>query len=85
MKITDLKVHVLEWERPPHHWRDGLPAGGPKGRETFLRILTDEGVEGHSTHCGALGSDGQSHGSARLSSARRRAQPPSGLRQHVDP
>ena len=52
MKITGLKVHLLEWERPPHHWRDGLPAGGPKGRETFLRILTDEGVEGHSTHWG---------------------------------
>jgi L-alanine-DL-glutamate epimerase-like enolase superfamily enzyme len=52
MKITDLKVHVLEWARPPHHWRDGLPRGGPKGRETLLRILTDEGVEGHSTHWG---------------------------------
>ena len=52
MKITGLKVHVLEWDRAPHHWRDGLPAGGPKGRETLLRIQTDEGIEGHSTHWG---------------------------------
>jgi L-alanine-DL-glutamate epimerase-like enolase superfamily enzyme len=28
----------LEWDRRPYHWRDGLPAGGSKARETLLRI-----------------------------------------------
>lgn len=52
MKITGLKVHVLEWDREPYQWRDGLPPGGPKGRETLLRIQTDTGVEGHSIKWG---------------------------------
>ncbi len=52
MKITGLQVHTLEWDRKPYQWRDGLPPGGPKARETLLRIMTDEGVEGYSTHWG---------------------------------
>ena len=52
MKITGLKVHVLEWDREPYQWRDGLPPGGPMGREALLRIQTDAGVEGHSLQWG---------------------------------
>ena len=48
MKITGLKVHVLEWERGPVNWRDGLMPGGTKGHDALLRIITDAGVEGHS-------------------------------------
>ena len=51
MKITGVKVHTVEWERGPYHWRDEIMPNGPTGRTNLLRILTDEGVEGWST-CG---------------------------------
>lgn len=46
MKITDVTVSVVEWDRPGMHWRDGIKADGPRARAGFLRISTDEGVEG---------------------------------------
>ncbi len=24
MKITDVKIHHIEWERGPYHWRDEI-------------------------------------------------------------
>jgi L-alanine-DL-glutamate epimerase-like enolase superfamily enzyme len=51
MKITAVKIHHVEWERGPYHWRDGIMPGGPTGRTALLRILTDEGTEGLSP-CG---------------------------------
>ena len=48
MKITGVKVHVLEWDRKPGRWADAYMPHGPKAHETFVRILTDEGMEGHS-------------------------------------
>ena len=50
MKITDVKIHHVEWERGPYHWRDGILPSGPTARTALLRILTDEGVEGMSTY-----------------------------------
>jgi len=47
MKITGIKVHQLEWPRSPAHWADPFPTYGPVGRETFVRVLTNEGLEGH--------------------------------------
>ena len=47
MKITGIKVHQLEWERPSAHWADPFPPMGPTAHETFVRVLTDEGLEGH--------------------------------------
>jgi L-alanine-DL-glutamate epimerase-like enolase superfamily enzyme len=46
MKITGVKVHHIEWERGPYHWRDGIMPNGPTGNTALLRILTDEGIEG---------------------------------------
>ena len=51
MKITDVKIHYVEWQRDPYHWRDGIMPGGPSARTGLLRILTDEGLEGWS-YCG---------------------------------
>jgi L-alanine-DL-glutamate epimerase-like enolase superfamily enzyme len=51
MKITAVKIHHVEWERGPYHWRDGIMPNGPTGRTALLRILTDEGTEGLSP-CG---------------------------------
>ena len=51
MKITAVKIHHVEWERGPYHWRDGIMPNGPTGRTALLRILTDEGIEGLSP-CG---------------------------------
>jgi L-alanine-DL-glutamate epimerase-like enolase superfamily enzyme len=50
MKITDVKVHHIEWERGPYHWRDEIMPSGPTARTALLRILTDEGIEGISTY-----------------------------------
>ena len=50
MKITDIKIHHIEWERGPYHWRDEIMPAGPTARTGLLRILTDEGVEGLSTY-----------------------------------
>ena len=46
MKITGVKVHTVEWERGPYHWRDEIMPSGSTARAGLLRILTDEGVEG---------------------------------------
>jgi L-alanine-DL-glutamate epimerase-like enolase superfamily enzyme len=46
MKITGVKIHHVEWERGPYHWRDEIMPSGPTGRAALLRILTDEGIEG---------------------------------------
>lgn len=50
MKITDIKIHHIEWKRGPYHWRDGIMPNGPMARTALLRILTDEGVEGLSPY-----------------------------------
>ena len=52
MKITDVKIHHVEWERGPYHWRDEIMPYGSTARASFIRILTDEGVEGLSTRAG---------------------------------
>lgn len=52
MQITDVKVHRVEWERGPYHWRDEIMPSGSTARTALLRILTDEGVEGISTYGG---------------------------------
>ena len=53
MKITAVKIHHVEWERGPYHWRDGIMPNSPTGRTALLRILTDEGIEGLSP-CGGV-------------------------------
>lgn len=50
MKITGVKIHHVEWERGPYHWRDEIMPSGPTGRAALLRILTDEGIEGLSLY-----------------------------------
>ena len=50
MKITGIKIHHVEWERGPYHWRDGIMPNGPMARTALLRILTDEGIEGLSPY-----------------------------------
>ena len=50
MKIKGVKIHHVEWERGPYHWRDEIMPAGPTGRTALLRILTDEGVEGLSPY-----------------------------------
>ncbi|MBN1875497.1 MAG: racemase [Anaerolineae bacterium] len=50
MKITDIKIHYIEWNRGPYHWRDGIMPAGAMARTALLRILTDEGVEGLSSY-----------------------------------
>lgn len=47
MKITDLKLHRVEWDiGASFNWRDGIRPRGPKGSVTLLRVITDEDVEG---------------------------------------
>jgi L-alanine-DL-glutamate epimerase-like enolase superfamily enzyme len=50
MKITGIKIHHVEWERGPYHWRDEIMPAGATGRPALLRILTDEGIEGLSPY-----------------------------------
>jgi L-alanine-DL-glutamate epimerase-like enolase superfamily enzyme len=57
MKITGVKIHHVEWERGPYHWRDGIKPYGPMARAGLLRILTDEGVEGWSPYRGGANID----------------------------
>lgn len=47
MKITDVKAYAVPVpvERP-YIWRDGLPGSGTLRETTWLRIITDEGIEG---------------------------------------
>lgn len=49
MKITSVKIHHVEWERGPYHWRDGIKPNGTMAQTALLRILTDDGVDGVST------------------------------------
>jgi L-alanine-DL-glutamate epimerase-like enolase superfamily enzyme len=53
MKITGVKVHLVEWNRGPYHWRDGIKPNGPLAQAGLMRILTDDGLEGWSP-CGAV-------------------------------
>ena len=53
MKITGVKVHLVEWNRGPYHWRDGIKPNGPLAKAGLMRILTDDGLEGWSP-CGAV-------------------------------
>jgi L-alanine-DL-glutamate epimerase-like enolase superfamily enzyme len=46
MKITGVKIHHVQWERGPYHWRDGIMPNGPTATSGLLRIMTDEGIEG---------------------------------------
>src|SRR5690349_21533484 len=49
MKITDVKAYVVE--QPVEHqfvWRAGLPGSGTTTETTWLRVLTDAGIEGWS-------------------------------------
>jgi L-alanine-DL-glutamate epimerase-like enolase superfamily enzyme len=46
MKIIGMKIHHIEWERGPYHWRDGIMPNGAMAKTALLRILTDEGIEG---------------------------------------
>ena len=32
MKITVIKIHHIEWERGPYHWRDGIMPNGPMAK-----------------------------------------------------
>ena len=50
MKITDVKIHYIEWERGPYHWRDEIMPSGTMAKTALLRILTDEGIEGISSY-----------------------------------
>jgi L-alanine-DL-glutamate epimerase-like enolase superfamily enzyme len=50
MKITGVKIHHVEWERGPYHWRDGIMPSGSTAKAALLRILTDEGIEGLSPY-----------------------------------
>jgi L-alanine-DL-glutamate epimerase-like enolase superfamily enzyme len=47
MKITEIRVQIVEYEREFYHWCDDVPVPPSTVRAPFLRILTDEGVEGH--------------------------------------
>lgn len=47
MKITALEIEHYEVETTAFGWRDGLIGRpGGKGRETLLRVKTDEGIDG---------------------------------------
>lgn len=49
MKIVDVKAYVVE--EPVKHrfvWRAGLPGSGTTNTTTWLRLITDEGIEGWS-------------------------------------
>ncbi|MDB5080634.1 MAG: racemase [Chloroflexi bacterium] len=49
MKIIDVKAYCIRQEVPHKFiWRNGLPGSGKYTESTWLRILTDEGVEGWS-------------------------------------
>ncbi len=52
MKITDIKIHHIEWERGPFHWRDEIMPAGATARTALMRIITDAGIEGLSTYHG---------------------------------
>ncbi|HET8522531.1 MAG TPA: enolase C-terminal domain-like protein [Thermomicrobiales bacterium] len=49
MKIVDVKAYVVE-EPVPHQfiWRKGLPGSGVTSTTTWIRVITDEGIDGWS-------------------------------------
>jgi L-alanine-DL-glutamate epimerase-like enolase superfamily enzyme len=47
VRITGIKVQLVEYDRPYFHWCDDLPVPPTHVTAPFLRILTDEGIEGH--------------------------------------
>lgn len=47
MKITEIKGYALEVPGTKYVWRKGLPGEGETRDVFFLRILTDEGIEGY--------------------------------------
>lgn len=49
MKIIDVRAYTLEHTVPhPFVWREGLPGSGTSTETTWLRVMTDEGVDGFS-------------------------------------
>ena len=47
MKIVDVEVHLVEvLAGPTFRWRTGLPGSEPTQTGAWLRILTDEGLDG---------------------------------------
>jgi len=49
MKITDVKAYLVEESvSHPYGWRKGLPGSGTSTAVTWLRVVTDEGVDGFS-------------------------------------
>ncbi len=47
MRITDVRAYVVQYEtKRPFRWREGLPGSDPVSEVCWLRILTDEGVDG---------------------------------------
>lgn len=49
MKIVDVRAYVVEHTvSSPFGWRRGLPGSGASYENTWLRVVTDEGVEGFS-------------------------------------
>lgn len=59
MKIVDVKAYALR-EKVEHvyNWRRGLPGSGTESEYCWIRVLTDEGIEGVSlVHRGAIAVD----------------------------
>jgi L-alanine-DL-glutamate epimerase-like enolase superfamily enzyme len=49
MKIVDVKAYTVEQPVPhPYVWRQGLPGSGDAYQTTWMRVITDEGIEGWS-------------------------------------
>lgn len=47
MKITDVKAYTLECEvEKPFAWREGIPGSGRSYHITWIRVITDSGIEG---------------------------------------
>jgi len=46
LRIADVKVQIVEFDRAPYHWCDDLPVPPTHVRSPLLRIRTDDGVEG---------------------------------------
>ncbi len=50
MKIIDVKAYTVAQPVPHTYvWRRGLPGSGTSSETTWLRVITDEGVEGFSS------------------------------------
>ena len=64
MRITDVKVTVWEWrDIPPTRYTLRVTSSGSRSTHMALvRIVTDEGIEGHAflgSALGSLGNDAQ--------------------------